>query len=88
MDITTLLNSINRLIINPIIILAFAVALLVFFWGLVQFIMSETADAKRKDGSKKIIYGLLGMFVMISAYGIIRLILDTFGILAPGYIPV
>ena len=88
MDITTLLNSINRLIINPIIILAFAVALLVFFWGLVQFIMSETADAKRKDGSKKIIYGLLGMFVMISAYGIIRLILDTFGIPAPGYIPV
>ena len=83
-----IISKINQLIINPIIILAFAVALLVFFWGLVQFIMSETADAKRKDGSKKIIYGLLGMFVMISAYGIIRLILDTFGILAPGYIPV
>jgi len=88
MSMTELLNKINALIINPIIILAFAVALLVFFWGLVQFIMSETADAKRKDGSKKIIYGLLGMFVMLSVYGIIRLILDTFGILAPGYIPV
>ena len=88
MSMTELLNKINALIINPIIILAFAVALLVFFWGLVQFIMSETADAKRKDGSKKIIYGLLGMFVMLSAYGIIRLILDTFGIPAPGYIPV
>jgi hypothetical protein len=80
MTIVPFLNKINALILNPLIILAFAVALLVFFWGIVQFINSETSDAKRGEGKNKIIYGLVGMFIMISAYGIIRLILNTFGL--------
>ena len=88
MDVTELLKKIDALILNPIIKLAFAVALLVFFWGIFQFIMSETGDTKRKEGQKKIWYGLLGMFIMVSVYGIIRVILGTFGIPAPGFIPV
>jgi len=84
MSVVDLLNKINALILNPIIKLAFAIALLVFIWGIVQFIRSETADTKRADGLKKITYGLLGMFVMISAFGIIRLIMGIFGI-TPGY---
>jgi hypothetical protein len=88
MSITALLNKINALIINPIIALAFAVALLVFFWGIFQFVKSETADKSRAEGQKKILYGILGMFIMVSAYGIIRVILNTLGLPDPGYIPV
>ena len=80
-----LLNKINGLILNPIIRLAFAVALLYFFWGIVQFINSETADSSRAKGQKKILYGLLGMFIMFSAYGIVRFILSTCGITPPSY---
>ncbi len=85
MTIEELLRRVSGAIINPIITLAFAVALLVFFWGLFQFIRSETADAKREEGKKKIFFGLIGMFVMVSAYGLIRLILGTFGINPSGY---
>ena len=85
MTIVTLLNKVNDLVLNPIITLAFAVALLVFFWGIVQFINSETADAKRAEGQRKLIFGLIGMFVMVSAFGIIRFILSTFGITPPSY---
>ncbi len=85
MNAIGLLNRINDLILNPVIRLAFAVALLVFFWGIVQFINSETADSQRAKGQKKILYGLLGIFVMVSAYGIIRFILSTFGITPPSY---
>ena len=80
MPIETFLKNIARFIVNPIIGLAFAIALLVFFWGVFQFINSETVDAKREDGKKKILFGIIGMFIMISAYGIIGLILGTFGI--------
>lgn len=80
MPITELLGKINQYILNPIIILAFAIALLVFFWGIFQFVSSETADDKREEGKKKILYGLLGMFIMLSAKGIIGVILKTFGI--------
>lgn len=85
MDISEFLNKINQFVLNPIILLAFSIAFLVFFWGIFQFIYSETADdTKRSEGKKKIFWGLFGMFVMFSAYGLIRLLLATFGI-TPGY---
>lgn len=80
MVITELLGKINQYIINPIIILAFAIALLVLFWGIFQFVASETGDKEREQGKRKIIYGVIGMFVMLSAVGIIGVILKTFGI--------
>ena len=87
MDISIFLNKVNQYILNPLILLAFGIAFIVFFWGIFQFIYSQTADAKRDEGKKKIFWGLFGMFIMISAYGLIRLILGTFGIPDPGYIP-
>ncbi len=85
MTFPKLLDNINALILNPIIILLFAIALLIFFYGIFQFISSETSDSKRDEGKKKIIYGLVGMLIMFSAYGIIRLILATFGLPSTGY---
>ena len=84
MDISTFLNKINQFILNPLILLAFAIAFLVFFWGIFQFIASQTTDANRDEGKRKIFWGLFGMFIMFAAYGLIRLILGTFGISA-GY---
>ena len=84
MDISVFLNGINQYILNPLILLLFAIALLVFFWGVLQFIFSQTADDRRDEGKRKIFWGLFGMFIMFSAYGLIRLILGTFGV-TPGY---
>lgn len=84
MAITEFLNKINQYILNPLILLAFAVAFLVFFWGVFQFINSQTTDTNREEGKRKIFWGLFGMFIMVSAYGLINLILSTFGI-TPGY---
>jgi uncharacterized membrane protein len=80
MSIDEFLNKINEFILNPIIYLAFAVAMLIFFFGIFQFVRSETSDKERDKGKKKIFWGLVGMFVMFSAFGLIRLILGTFGI--------
>jgi flagellar basal body-associated protein FliL len=80
MTINEFLNKLNTAIINPLIVLVFAVATIVFVFGIVQFIKSETADKEREAGKKKIMYGLLGMFIMFSAYGLIHIVLGTFGI--------
>lgn len=85
MDIQVFLNKINQFILNPLILLVFAIAFLVFFWGIFQFISSQTADTGREEGKRKIFWGLFGMFVMFSAYGLIRLILNTFGVSGPSY---
>ena len=85
MDISSFLNGVNRYILNPLVLLVFAIAFLMFFWGVFQFIFSQTADDRRDEGKRKIFWGLFGMFIMISAYGLIRLILGTLGVTNPGY---
>lgn len=80
MDITQFLERVNAAILNPTILLMFALATVYFVWGLVQFIASSDTDQGRELGKSKILWGLVGMFIMISAYGIIRLVLNTFGI--------
>lgn len=86
MDVATFLGRVSANILNPLILLIFFVALLVFFWGIFQFVSSAAEGAERDKGKKKILYGLIGMFIMFSAYGLIRLVLDTFGIRPPAYI--
>lgn len=85
-SIDSFLGRINLYILNPIIVFMFVVALLVFFWGLVQFIYNAGSDSGRDTGKQHIIWGIVGMFIMVAVYGIIRLILDTFGLSAPEYI--
>jgi hypothetical protein len=80
MDISSFLGQISRIILNPLIILLFAIAFLVFIFGIFQFINSEAVDDSRNEGKKKIVYGLIGMFIMFSAFGIVRFILNTFGL--------
>ncbi|MEK7194349.1 MAG: hypothetical protein AAB660_01505 [Patescibacteria group bacterium] len=86
MDISNFLNKVNVAIINPLIILVFAIAVLVFFFGIFQFISKAGESTEREKGKQKIIYGLIGMFIMFSAYGLIRIVLGTFGVSQPTYL--
>ncbi len=74
------LNKVNIFILNPLILLVFAIALLVFLYGVLQFIRNADSETGRVEGKKNIGWGLFGMFIMMSAYGLIRIILNTFGL--------
>lgn len=63
--------------------LVFAVAFLVFFFGIFQFIKGAGEAGEREAGKKKILWGVVGMFIMFSAYGLVRLVVSTFDIDAP-----
>ncbi len=75
-----IISAISTEILNPIIILMFAVALLVFLWGLVQFIRKANEADALETAKRHVMYGLIGMAIMISAFGILKLITGTFGI--------
>ena len=80
---TALLGKIAIYIINPIIILGFVVAVVVFFFGIAQFIWKADSDTDRETGKRSIGYGIIGLFIMISVYGILRFVLTTFEIPCP-----
>lgn len=86
LPIAPFLDSINRYILNPVIILLFSLALLMFFWGLLKLIWNADSDTDRDTGKRSLVWGLIGMLIMISVYGIISLLLSSFGINTPEYI--
>lgn len=84
--IAPFLNKINRYILNPILLLLFVVALVVFFWGIFRFVTNMDGTSEREEGKRSMLYGIIGMFIMVSVFGIIRVVLRTFGIPDPPYI--
>jgi hypothetical protein len=79
-DAETFGRAIDPIIINivsPIVKLLFAVAVIVFIYGVVQMVWHKTDPEARKTGQYAMIGGLTGLLIMASAWGIINLIANT-----------
>jgi len=87
MDIGTFLGKINDAIINPTITVLFAVAFIVFFWGLVGVIRNSQEGGDIEKSKRHVVWGIVGLVIMFGVLGIISLILDTTGIPAPNNVP-
>jgi hypothetical protein len=78
MDIPSLVNAVARVLINPAILLIFGVALVVFIWGLVRFLWAVNMGGKNVNtGKQHMLWGILGMTVMMASFGILKLIENT-----------
>ncbi len=65
-------------IINILIPIVFALALLFFFWGLALYIFGGEHD---KDKAKKtMIWGVVALFVMAAVWGLVQFLGDALGI--------
>ncbi len=73
-----IVGKVNQYIINPLIILLFALALVYFLYGVVEF-LSTNADKDRTTGKNHMLWGIFGMFIMISVFAILRIIANTIG---------
>ncbi len=80
MDITTFLKKVDQFILNPIILLLFAVSTVYFIYGVVKYLSLDPSDSKRGEARDAIIWGLVGMLIMFSVYGLIGFVLTTFGV--------
>ncbi|MEK9209267.1 MAG: pilin [Patescibacteria group bacterium] len=67
-------------ILDALIPLLMVAAFVVFLWGIVKFITSGGDEEKKKSAKSLIIYGLIGLFVMVAVWGIIKLVQGTFGV--------
>lgn len=72
--------DINRTILNPLIQFAFIVAFVVFLWGVMEYIRSANSPDGRKKGHDHMIWGIIGLVIMVGVYGIITILTRTFGI--------
>ncbi len=77
---SVIIGRLNDLIIRPIILLVFAAGFFLFMWGLVVFLWNSKEGEIADTGKQHMLWGVVGMFIMVSVAGIITLITGTFGI--------
>lgn len=76
----TLLNTLAlaNTFLNALIGLFITLAIVVFFWGLIRYLVS--VGEEKSAGLQIMFYGVLAIFVMVSIWGIIRLLQSTFSV--------
>jgi|AntRauTorckE6833_2_1112554.scaffolds.fasta_scaffold20070_3 uncharacterized membrane protein YjfL (UPF0719 family) len=72
-----------EVIVNPLIYVMFGVAFLVFLWGVAEFVRKSASSTASGDGKNHIIWGIVGMVIMVSAFTILRILLGSFEIPVP-----
>lgn len=74
----TVLATIQRLI-NIIIPILIAAAVVYFIWGVLTYVISKE-DGLKEKGRNAMISSVIGLFVILSIWGLVALIGNTFGI--------
>lgn len=79
-NFSSLFNKIITNIAQPIASLLLALAVVYFVWGVMVFIKNADNPEKRKEGYEHMIWGIIGIFIMVSATGIVRILQSTIGV--------
>jgi small-conductance mechanosensitive channel len=61
-------------VVDPAVKLLFAAAILYFVYGVFTYVRQSSDSASRTDGANHILYSTIGLFIMISVWGIIGLL--------------
>ena len=78
MTIQGIITKITSEILNPAIKLLFAAATVMFVFGIVKYIYAA-GEGQAQLGKKIMLNGIIGLFVMASAYGIVTILCEFFG---------
>lgn len=78
-NVTTLSTGIIGLINNVAVPLLFAVAFIVFIWGVFTYFIAGGADEeKRETGKSLMLWGIIGFFLMVSVWGLVNILRGSF----------
>ena len=78
--IQKLAGNLAQYVINPILLLLFAAGMVVFVWGLVEYLYALNVKGEQTaEGKKHMLWGMVGRFIMAAALTIIKIINNTVG---------
>jgi heme/copper-type cytochrome/quinol oxidase subunit 2 len=84
LSVASLMGRINEFIINPLITLLFIIAFVMFVWGLFNFFRAKSGGGDSEDGVERgkrhIVWGIIGMVIMVSVFGIMQLLITSLGV--------
>lgn len=76
-DVNTLTNKLTNLG-NTIIQILIAFAVLYIIFNVVRYIMAAEDPEKRKSIGSAVLWGIVGLFVILSIWGLVNILSNTF----------
>ncbi len=73
-DVITLIIS----YLNQILVLLMAFAVVTFVWYIINYFIK--ADTDKKEAANYAMYAVIGFFVMLSVWGLVNILSNTFGL--------
>lgn len=74
--VLSLINGLIKIVV-PILI---AAAVAWFLWGVLKYIIASGDEEKRKEGKSVMVYGIIALAIMVSVWGLVRIITGTFNL--------
>ena len=80
-QVTTIQSFLCRIggILNSVLPVLVALGVVYFVWGVVTYVIASDEEAKKK-GRDRIIYGIIGLAVIVAVWGLVRILTRTFGL--------
>lgn len=66
-------------LLGKILPLLVSLGVLYFIWGVIQYFIADSEEAKTK-GRDAVIYGVIGLAVIVSVWGLVNVVRSTFGL--------
>lgn len=79
-SVDSFLMDLNREIVNPLIGLLFALAVIYFLYGVFQFIANQDNEEHKLSGKRHMVWGVVGIAIMLGVFGILQVMLNTLNI--------
>ena len=65
-------------LLNGLLPVLIALAVIIFLWGVLKYIRASDNPEQRTEGRELMVYGIIAIFVMVSLWGLVNIIVDTF----------
>ncbi len=83
--ISDFIKNIIQFMNNTLVPAIFALAFLVFLWGMFKtFILGGHDEEKQSEGKQLMMYAIAGFVIMVSLWGIVNLVARGFGFAGQG----
>jgi hypothetical protein len=78
--LTDFINLGTCILVKSVVPLLFALATVMFIWGVIDYFLNPENENKRKEGKSFMVWGLVALFVMVSIWGLVSVFSNTVGI--------
>lgn len=66
-------------ILDTVIPILIVLGIVFFVWGVIMYVISKDEEAKKR-GKDKMIYGIIGLVVIVAMWGLVGIVTKTFGL--------